>query len=447
MIILDTVDRLLQVVLAGSVTANHLPIVASYVDLSDTAYEPATNYVLTNNTTAVTIVPAPGAGVKRQIKLISVVNEDTASALVTVQYNDDATLRTIFKATLDVGDQLFYTDGEGWSVIDSSGSRKTGVTGPAGADASPAGTNGRVQFNDNDQFGADGQFSYDKTTDLLSVGNVLLPNGGVVRFTDQSGTLKTELRSNTSTSSATQVLILPTVFPTVGQVASVASISSTEVQIEWADQASGGSGTPAGSDTYVQFNDGGVFGANSGFIYDKTLNKLTITTVSAAELSTGGYGVLFNGLYGQKVRLWTSVDNQATSDDSQDIYFPSSFPAVGQAMVVTSILDTTVTLEWIDGVTPSSTTTLTNKRIPPRVQSVADAATITPSADSNDAVDITAIAQNFTITPQYMMTKQLLARVEWRHDWTTRGTAFERDLGGFTGGDTNTLAAELIYKF
>lgn len=47
--------------------------------------------------------------------------------------------------------------------------------------------------------------------------------------------------------------------------------------------------------------------------------------------------------------------------------------------------------------TISSTSTLTNKRITARVQSVADAATITPNADANDAVDITAIAQAFTI--------------------------------------------------
>jgi len=45
----------------------------------------------------------------------------------------------------------------------------------------------------------------------------------------------------------------------------------------------------------------------------------------------------------------------------------------------------------------TDTQTLTNKRITPRVQSVADAATVTPNADTNDAVDITAIAQAFAI--------------------------------------------------
>ena len=48
-------------------------------------------------------------------------------------------------------------------------------------------------------------------------------------------------------------------------------------------------------------------------------------------------------------------------------------------------------------VTASSTTTFTNKRITKRVQSVTDAATVTPDADANDVVDITAIAQAFTI--------------------------------------------------
>ncbi len=45
---------------------------------------------------------------------------------------------------------------------------------------------------------------------------------------------------------------------------------------------------------------------------------------------------------------------------------------------------------------PTFTGTVTG-RIGPRVQSVADAETITPNADTNDCVDITAIAQAFTI--------------------------------------------------
>lgn len=38
----------------------------------------------------------------------------------------------------------------------------------------------------------------------------------------------------------------------------------------------GGAATPAGSDTQVQFNDGGAFGGNSGLVFDKTTGKLTV---------------------------------------------------------------------------------------------------------------------------------------------------------------------------
>lgn len=51
----------------------------------------------------------------------------------------------------------------------------------------------------------------------------------------------------------------------------------------------------------------------------------------------------------------------------------------------------------------------------PRVQSVTDAATITPNADSNDAVDITAIAQTFTVanpTGTPVNFQQLLIRIK-----------------------------------
>src|SRR3990167_7260341 len=37
--------------------------------------------------------------------------------------------------------------------------------------------------------------------------------------------------------------------------------------------------SPAGLDTYVQFNDGGVFGGDAGMVYNKTTNTLTIDEV------------------------------------------------------------------------------------------------------------------------------------------------------------------------
>jgi len=51
-------------------------------------------------------------------------------------------------------------------------------------------------------------------------------------------------------------------------------LTSTGTTAAWA--AATGGGTPGGSDTQVQFNDGGVFGGDSGLTFDKTNNALTV---------------------------------------------------------------------------------------------------------------------------------------------------------------------------
>lgn len=58
----------------------------------------------------------------------------------------------------------------------------------------------------------------------------------------------------------------------------------------------GGGGSVAGSDKQIQFNDGGSFGAEAGFEYDKTTNTQTVVNVTYSGLaltaasSTGGAG-------------------------------------------------------------------------------------------------------------------------------------------------------------
>lgn len=51
----------------------------------------------------------------------------------------------------------------------------------------------------------------------------------------------------------------------------------------------GGSGSPGGSDTQVQFNDGGAFGGDSGFTYNKDTDTATVTNLSSSltNLSDG----------------------------------------------------------------------------------------------------------------------------------------------------------------
>jgi len=51
-------------------------------------------------------------------------------------------------------------------------------------------------------------------------------------------------------------------------------------------QGGGGSGGPGGSDTQVQFNDGGAFGGDSGLTFNKTTDTLTIASAGQLAFST-----------------------------------------------------------------------------------------------------------------------------------------------------------------
>lgn len=129
MLKLDSTLRKLQAVLSGAVTTNQLPCMVSYSDDNGTTYVGATQLTNTNSTTAVDICAAPGASTVRDIDYLSIRNRDTAAATVTVMLDDNGTDYEIVKSTLAVGDQLVYTHGDGWRVIDTDGNLKTGSSG------------------------------------------------------------------------------------------------------------------------------------------------------------------------------------------------------------------------------------------------------------------------------------------------------------------------------
>jgi len=128
MITLDSVLKSLEIKLAGAATTTELPFVASYADLSQTTFAltgAGEQDGVTTGSTAVEVVAAPGASTSRKLNFLSVVNVDTAVAVLTVQVNNNATKRIVFKITLAVGDQLYYTDAGGFVIFDSSGNQKT----------------------------------------------------------------------------------------------------------------------------------------------------------------------------------------------------------------------------------------------------------------------------------------------------------------------------------
>jgi hypothetical protein len=129
MIVLGTTTKSLQFKLGGTVTTNQLPFSSSYIDTTGTTTTPGEQDGVSNNTTAVNLVGSPASSTQRLIKNIMLQNADTASATVSIMYNDNSTLRNVIVVTLAVGDQLIYEDGNGWFCLDKNGNIKSSAGG------------------------------------------------------------------------------------------------------------------------------------------------------------------------------------------------------------------------------------------------------------------------------------------------------------------------------
>jgi hypothetical protein len=138
------------------------------------------------------------------------------------------------------------------------------------------------------------------------------------------------------------------------------------------------------------------------------------TGVQAAlgvNIGSTGAPVLFNGALGTP-SSGTVTNLTGTASININGTVGATTPTTGTFTTITANTgievqntDTTITrsasgIIAVEGVavpTISSTSTLTNKRVTPRVGTVADAATITPTADDSDMYTVTALAQAATI--------------------------------------------------
>ncbi len=127
---LDTVIKSLEVKIGGAPTTNQLTWAVHYTDIDQTSI--AVTAIseadgLTNGVTAATMVAAPSAGKTRRITEVTIENTDTTTQTVTVQINDNGTLRLIVVIGLAAGSTLQFSGA--WSIIPAPG----GTAGPTGA--------------------------------------------------------------------------------------------------------------------------------------------------------------------------------------------------------------------------------------------------------------------------------------------------------------------------
>ena len=126
MIVLNTTNTSLEIVLAGAVTANELHFTVHYEIVSRNGESTVSqSHGVTTGTTDATLLAASTiAGERRLVRSISVYNTDTASATVQIHYDYNGTERTIIKVTLATLENLFYESGAGWQALTTAGAIK-----------------------------------------------------------------------------------------------------------------------------------------------------------------------------------------------------------------------------------------------------------------------------------------------------------------------------------
>ncbi len=125
MLVLTETTDTLQVVLGGTVTTNQLRCLASWRDVTTTAYTPGRTVTNTNNTTDVNLVGSPAASTQRVVDFVNVYNADTASATVTIKFDANGTEYIVWKGALAAGEAVSYTDDAGFVVLSANGITKS----------------------------------------------------------------------------------------------------------------------------------------------------------------------------------------------------------------------------------------------------------------------------------------------------------------------------------
>ncbi len=130
MLILAATNEAVELV-SSSTSALH--VVASWVDITSSAFTPDATETTISSATDTTIVAAPASSTQRQVKEITIRNAGAAANVVTVQKDVAGTEYEITPdVTLAAGEALCYGDQAGWYVLDAYGRRKATASEVAG---------------------------------------------------------------------------------------------------------------------------------------------------------------------------------------------------------------------------------------------------------------------------------------------------------------------------
>ena len=118
----------LQVVSTAAKTTLDSSVIVCWEDANQATIDKGSQISTTNGTTAVDIAFSSSGGIDRTIKSIQLHNHDSAAKTFTFSMVENGVAYPLIDVTLQVDDNISYTDGQGWYVLDASGNRKTTST-------------------------------------------------------------------------------------------------------------------------------------------------------------------------------------------------------------------------------------------------------------------------------------------------------------------------------
>ena len=232
----------------------------------------------------------------------TIINRITVGSNLTV--NSSGTLRVAGSfnsagspnVTLGTLANIKITGGSAGQNITTDGTGNLYWSTGGGGGGNPGGTNQSVQFNNGGDFGGDSSFIYDSGTTQLQVPNI---------------------RSNTNANFAGASSV------NLGSVANLrisgglnGYVLSTDGSgnLSWSASGGGGNGVPGGSNTQVQYNNNGVFGADAFFTYNDVSRTVQV----------GGNLIANSFQMGSGIYMWSTslvyFASTASSSPDQVLY-------------------------------------------------------------------------------------------------------------------------------
>ena len=199
-------------------------------------------------------------------------------------------------------------------------------------------------YNGNIVIDADGNFSaanltVSGTSNLGPIANITITGGsnGQAIVTDGNGVLTFADISATSNSAAIMPYLIPNGESYIVEenfqglffepITIDGEFEVDGILIDVSGAASGGNGTPGGSNTQVQFNDGSAFAGNAGLVFNKTTTTLTannLAVTSATDLGSVSNIVITGGSSGQFLKTnGAGILSWATVGDATNVLYVS----------------------------------------------------------------------------------------------------------------------------